>query len=55
MKVTRVDDELEFCVGIASADFAVSNFNESPTCGCGFHRVNVKGMKIKPKNLVCSC
>ncbi|KAE8022888.1 hypothetical protein FH972_008649 [Carpinus fangiana] len=45
VKVTRVDDELEFCVGIASADFAVSDFDESPTCGCGFDCVSVKGMK----------
>ncbi|KAJ4727703.1 Protein of unknown function, DUF538 [Melia azedarach] len=36
VKVIRDDDELEFSVGIASADFAVSNFDESPTCGCGF-------------------
>ena len=34
--VTRDGDELEFSVGIASADFPVSNFNESATCGCGF-------------------
>lgn len=40
--VTRDDDELEFSVGIASADFAVSNFLESPTCGCGFDCVNQK-------------
>ncbi|KDP28180.1 hypothetical protein JCGZ_13951 [Jatropha curcas] len=35
-KVIRDGDELEFSVGIASADFPVSNFYESPTCGCGF-------------------
>lgn len=35
-KVTRDDDELEFSVGITSADFPVDNFNECPTCGCGF-------------------
>ncbi|KAE8009461.1 hypothetical protein FH972_005898 [Carpinus fangiana] len=53
--VTREDDELAFSVGIASADFAVTNFNESPTCGCGFDCVNVvKGRKIKPTNLVYS-
>jgi hypothetical protein len=55
VKVTRADDELEFCVGIASADFAVRNFDESPSCGRGFDCVSVKGMKIKLKNLVCSC
>ncbi|XP_041020192.1 uncharacterized protein At5g01610-like [Juglans microcarpa x Juglans regia] len=36
VSVTREDDELAFSVGIASADFPVSNFTESPTCGCGF-------------------
>ncbi|XP_062144389.1 uncharacterized protein At5g01610-like [Alnus glutinosa] len=55
VKVTLVDDELEFSVGIASADFAVSNFEESPTCGCGFDCVSLKGRKIKPtSNLVSS-
>lgn len=38
--VTRDGDELDFSVGIASADFPVSNFLESPTCGCGFDCVN---------------
>ncbi|MED6121403.1 hypothetical protein PIB30_029779 [Stylosanthes scabra] len=33
----RVDgDELQFSVGIASANFGVQNFYESPQCGCGF-------------------
>ncbi|XP_054802094.1 uncharacterized protein At5g01610-like [Prosopis cineraria] len=36
ISVTRIDDELQFSVGIASADFDVSNFYESPACGCGF-------------------
>ncbi|KAK2965181.1 hypothetical protein RJ640_019936 [Escallonia rubra] len=36
VKVTRDDDELEFSVGIASADFPVDSFDESPQCGCGF-------------------
>ncbi|KAH7517053.1 uncharacterized protein LOC107405970 [Ziziphus jujuba] len=40
VKVTRDGDELDFSVGIASADFPVSNFAESPTCGCGFDCVN---------------
>ncbi|KAI4329773.1 hypothetical protein MLD38_028121 [Melastoma candidum] len=35
-EVIRDGDELEFSVGIASADFPVSNFDECPTCGCGF-------------------
>ncbi|KAL6208207.1 hypothetical protein ACLB2K_019158 [Fragaria x ananassa] len=45
--VVRDEDEIEFSVGIASADFAVSNFVESPTCGCGFDCVNVNQRKIK--------
>lgn len=52
--VTRDDDELEFSVGIASADFPVSNFAESPTCGCGFDCVSAPGRKMKPKSLVSS-
>ncbi|MED6155546.1 hypothetical protein PIB30_006048 [Stylosanthes scabra] len=40
VSVTRVDDELQLSVGIASADFAVSNFYECPSCGCGFDCVN---------------
>ncbi|KAM1449566.1 hypothetical protein PS2_008206 [Malus domestica] len=47
--VTRDDDELKFSVGIGSANFPVSNFYESPTCGCGFDCVNGKR---KIKNLV---
>lgn len=35
-EVTRDEDELEFSVGIASADFPVDNFYECPQCGCGF-------------------
>ena len=34
--VERAGDELQFSVGVASADFAAGNFEESPTCGCGF-------------------
>ncbi|KAK4273228.1 hypothetical protein QN277_021670 [Acacia crassicarpa] len=41
VSVTRVDGELQFSVGIASADFDVSNFYESPTCGCGFDCVSM--------------
>ncbi|KAL4603534.1 hypothetical protein ACB092_10G130100 [Castanea dentata] len=55
VKVTREDDELAFSVGIASADFPVSNFTESPTCGCGFDCVTAgNGRKIKLNNLVSS-
>ncbi|KAL3849746.1 hypothetical protein ACJIZ3_011628 [Penstemon smallii] len=40
VEVTKDGDELEFSVGIASADFPVDNFYESPQCGCGFDCVN---------------
>ncbi|KAK3020865.1 hypothetical protein RJ639_045547 [Escallonia herrerae] len=33
--VRRNGGELEFSVGIASAKFPVSNFEECPQCGCG--------------------
>ncbi|KAJ1402370.1 hypothetical protein SESBI_28062 [Sesbania bispinosa] len=50
--VTRDEDELQFSVGIASADFPVSNFYESPTCGCGFDCVD--GVGNKSRDLVLS-
>ncbi|XP_030477078.2 uncharacterized protein LOC115694091 [Syzygium oleosum] len=51
VKVVRDSDELEFSVGIASADFAVSNFDECPTCGCGFDCDSVeKKRKFRIKN-----
>ncbi|TXG63406.1 hypothetical protein EZV62_010400 [Acer yangbiense] len=37
VEVTRDGDDLEFSVGIASADFSVDNFEECPQCGCGFN------------------
>lgn len=36
VEVIRDGDELQFSVGIASADFPIDNFYESPQCGCGF-------------------
>ncbi|KAG8067895.1 hypothetical protein GUJ93_ZPchr0005g14669 [Zizania palustris] len=36
VEVTRHGDQLGFSVGIASADFGIDNFLESPRCGCGF-------------------
>uniref|UniRef100_A0A6P3Z376 uncharacterized protein LOC107405969 n=2 Tax=Ziziphus jujuba TaxID=326968 RepID=A0A6P3Z376_ZIZJJ len=36
-EVVRDGDELEFSVGIASADFPIDNFEESPQCGCGLN------------------
>ncbi|PKI51649.1 uncharacterized protein At5g01610-like [Punica granatum] len=49
VEVVKDDDELEFSVGIASADFPVSNFDESPTCGCGFDCETLRRKKNKIK------
>ncbi|KAM0949108.1 hypothetical protein DsansV1_C06g0066771 [Dioscorea sansibarensis] len=35
IEVDRRGDQLQFSVGIASADFGVDNFDECPQCGCG--------------------
>lgn len=45
VEVTKDGDEIEFSVGIASADFSVDNFYESPECGCGFDCDNGIGGK----------
>lgn len=45
VEVIRNGDELEFSVGITSANFAIGEFYESPQCGCGFD------CKTKTKNL----
>lgn len=37
VEVLRSDDALEFSVGIAGADFPISNFEEIPQCGCGLN------------------
>ncbi|GAB2213901.1 hypothetical protein Droror1_Dr00018225 [Drosera rotundifolia] len=49
-KVVRDDDELEFYVGSISADFAVGEFDESPTCGCGFDCVSAGTIKMRSRN-----
>ncbi|MBA0818303.1 hypothetical protein Gohar_028024 [Gossypium harknessii] len=36
VQVIHDGDEMEFSVGIASANFPIDNFYESPRCGCGF-------------------
>ncbi|XP_014512250.1 uncharacterized protein At5g01610 [Vigna radiata var. radiata] len=36
VEVRRQGEDIFFSVGIASADFGVENFLESPQCGCGF-------------------
>ncbi|PRQ26405.1 hypothetical protein RchiOBHm_Chr6g0294221 [Rosa chinensis] len=35
VEVVHDGDELQFSVGIASANFPVNNFEERPQCGCG--------------------
>ncbi|OVA12701.1 Protein of unknown function DUF538 [Macleaya cordata] len=37
IEVIRRGDELEFSVGIASANFPIDNFEERPQCGCGLN------------------
>ena len=37
VEVIHDGDEMEFSVGIASANFPIDNFFESPQCGCGFN------------------
>ncbi|XP_072984311.1 uncharacterized protein At5g01610-like [Typha latifolia] len=41
VEVDRRGDQLEFSVGIASADFPIDNFYECPQCGCGVDCVNL--------------
>ncbi|KAJ4956817.1 hypothetical protein NE237_013600 [Protea cynaroides] len=54
VEVTRSSDELDFSVGIASADFPVENFDESPECGCGFDCDNLQLQRIKTGPFVSS-
>ena len=37
VEVVHDGKEMEFSVGIASANFATDDFFESPQCGCGFN------------------
>ncbi|PON65878.1 hypothetical protein PanWU01x14_113670 [Parasponia andersonii] len=52
--VTRHDDELEFSVGFPFVGFPASNFDESPTCGCGFNCVGYDNAARKSTKLVWS-
>lgn len=47
-------DAMDFSVGIASADFPVDNFYESPQCGCGFDCVNATAETNMPPSMVGS-
>ncbi|XP_057549197.1 uncharacterized protein LOC130827482 [Amaranthus tricolor] len=35
-EVYKLNDQLQFVVGIVSTNFPLDGFFESPTCGCGF-------------------
>lgn len=59
MEVRRVDDELEFSVGIASENFPVNNFYECPQCGCGLicnddDKSQVRNVEKNPNSLASS-
>ncbi|KAM7275843.1 hypothetical protein ACFE04_017709 [Oxalis oulophora] len=54
VEVIRKGDDLEFSVGIASADFGIENFYESPQCGCGLDCVTVNHRTTSRKSLVSS-
>ncbi|XP_039008594.1 uncharacterized protein At5g01610-like [Hibiscus syriacus] len=36
VEVIHEGDEMKFSVGLASANFPIDNFYQSPQCGCGF-------------------
>ncbi|KDP28181.1 hypothetical protein JCGZ_13952 [Jatropha curcas] len=46
VEVTRDGDELDFSVGIASANFAIDNFKDCPRCGCGFNCNKLKNSLV---------
>ncbi|CAK7348327.1 unnamed protein product [Dovyalis caffra] len=55
VEVVRKGDELEFSVGLASADFPIDNFYECPQCGCGLNCNNVELVtKLRSNPLVSS-
>ncbi|CAN8248048.1 unnamed protein product [Cochlearia groenlandica] len=52
-EVIRKGDEMEFSVGITSANFEIKEFLESPQCGCGFECEKSK-LEISERNLFVS-
>ncbi|XP_027363400.1 uncharacterized protein LOC113870977 [Abrus precatorius] len=48
LEVNRIDDDLEFSVGVASASFSLDNFFVSPQCGCG---LDCNDIRIRKLNL----
>ncbi|XP_038681069.1 uncharacterized protein At5g01610-like [Tripterygium wilfordii] len=54
VEVVRSGDEMEFSVGIASANFPIDNFYESPQCGCGLVCDNAQVSKLRTRSFVSS-
>ncbi|XP_060181329.1 uncharacterized protein LOC132610938 [Lycium barbarum] len=54
VEVKRKGDNLEFSVGLASANFPVDNFEECPLCGCGLDCTDEEENKFGQNNLVSS-
>ncbi|KAF8401443.1 hypothetical protein HHK36_012382 [Tetracentron sinense] len=54
VEVVRDGEELEFSVGILSANFAIDNFVECAQCGCGLDCVNNQVTRIKTNAFVSS-
>ncbi|XP_057964782.1 uncharacterized protein LOC131155574 [Malania oleifera] len=54
VEVVRSGDELDFSVGIASANFPIDNFEECPQCGCGLNCVNGQVSKLRTNPFVAS-
>lgn len=54
VEVTRDEGDLDFSVGIASADFSVDNFSISPECGCGLDCVSVLNDQFTTSSSVSS-
>ncbi|KAL6527598.1 hypothetical protein OROMI_029409 [Orobanche minor] len=48
VEVTRNGENLEFSVGIASADFPIDNFYVCPQCGCGLNCKNLTSFRTNP-------
>ncbi|CAM8987816.1 hypothetical protein QQ045_007465 [Rhodiola kirilowii] len=52
VEVVREGDELEFSVGIASANFGIENFEVCPQCGCGLNcngnQNQVRKIRMRP-------
>ncbi|XP_009631923.1 uncharacterized protein At5g01610-like [Nicotiana tomentosiformis] len=54
VEVRRKGGNLEFSVGLTSANFPIENFEECPQCGCGLDCVSKEERKIRQKVFVSS-